>query len=276
MKLNQFGGVAAIAFAAMTGTASADFMGTGSPALPCGGCSVTVSGTTTPNVEPTLPTGFSALNLGSSSSTTNGFLNNNIISTPGVGISTITFPTAGSSGPVVIGQVSGLYTGNTSNVATSPFGGATDGTSNPSPNQNYLVAQANNGSVGINYSSGQTSFDLLWGTVDESNNENLLALTISAGSATITGMDIANIIDAAQANAFTNGDLNVVVQITGLPSFTQITATDESTSSAFEFDPLVVPSPLIGHGLFVLLAVGGVLFGGKLLESRKMRHLHTA
>jgi hypothetical protein len=32
-----------------------------------------------------------------------------------------------------------------------------------------------------------------------------------------------------------------------------------------------VPAPLIGHGLFVLLAVGGVLFGGKLLERSKQR-----
>jgi len=36
-----------------------------------------------------------------------------------------------------------------------------------------------------------------------------------------------------------------------------------------------VPAPLIGHGLFLLLAVGGVLFGGKLLESRK-KHPGTA
>jgi hypothetical protein len=32
---------------------------------------------------------------------------------------------------------------------------------------------------------------------------------------------------------------------------------------------LAVPAPVIGHGLFVLLAVGGVLFGGKLLERSK-------
>jgi len=38
----------------------------------------------------------------------------------------------------------------------------------------------------------------------------------------------------------------------------------------------VVPAPLIGHGLLVLLAVGGVLLGGKLLESLKKRHLHAA
>jgi hypothetical protein len=39
---------------------------------------------------------------------------------------------------------------------------------------------------------------------------------------------------------------------------------------------LVVPSPVIGHGLFVLLAVSGVLFGGKLLETLKKRHLQAA
>jgi hypothetical protein len=36
-----------------------------------------------------------------------------------------------------------------------------------------------------------------------------------------------------------------------------------------------VPAPLIGHGLLVLLAVGGVLFGGNFLESLKKRHLHA-
>jgi hypothetical protein len=37
----------------------------------------------------------------------------------------------------------------------------------------------------------------------------------------------------------------------------------------------VVPAPLIGHGLLVLLAIGGVLFGGKLLENLKKRHLQA-
>jgi hypothetical protein len=39
---------------------------------------------------------------------------------------------------------------------------------------------------------------------------------------------------------------------------------------------VAVPAPLIGHGLLVLLAVGGVLFGGKLLESLKKHHLYAA
>lgn len=39
----------------------------------------------------------------------------------------------------------------------------------------------------------------------------------------------------------------------------------------------VVPAPAIGHGLPVLLAVGGLLFGAKLLErSKKQGALGTA
>jgi hypothetical protein len=34
-----------------------------------------------------------------------------------------------------------------------------------------------------------------------------------------------------------------------------------------------VPAPLIGHGLLVLLAIGGVLSGSKLLERHKSHHL---
>src|SRR6202011_4930948 len=40
---------------------------------------------------------------------------------------------------------------------------------------------------------------------------------------------------------------------------------------------MVVPAPVIGHGLPVLLAVGGILFGAKLLgRSRQRRSLGTA
>jgi hypothetical protein len=37
-----------------------------------------------------------------------------------------------------------------------------------------------------------------------------------------------------------------------------------------------IPAPLIGHGFLTVLAIGGVLFGGKLLESLKKQRLHTA
>jgi hypothetical protein len=40
--------------------------------------------------------------------------------------------------------------------------------------------------------------------------------------------------------------------------------------------PLAVPAPAIGHGLPVVLAVGGVLFGAKLLERSRKRRLFGA
>ena len=56
-----------------------------------------------------------------------------------------------------------------------------------------------------------------------------------------------------------------------------ITSSTTVTSAVFSFGTgpdstlpgVPVPAPLIGHGLLVLLAVGGVLFGGKLLEFGK-------
>jgi hypothetical protein len=35
------------------------------------------------------------------------------------------------------------------------------------------------------------------------------------------------------------------------------------------FSPFTVPAPSIGHGILAFLAVGGMLFGGKLLERSK-------
>ena len=43
------------------------------------------------------------------------------------------------------------------------------------------------------------------------------------------------------------------------------------------FSPFTVPAPSIGHGILAFLAVGGVLFGGKLFESlKKRRSLESA
>jgi hypothetical protein len=268
MKLEQLSGVAAIAFAAMTVTAWADTMGTGTPA-DCMGCTVTVFFNNSADGAPPLPVGSTPLNLGTSA--TQGFQNANQISNPGDGINTITF-TGGSSGTAVAGFKDGLYAGSTTDVALSPFGSGDTTT-------NYLVAQPNVNStdgVAINFFNQQNSFNLVWGTVDSLNNENLLDLTLSAGAASLSGMDIANIITNA-GGTFSQGAQNVSVEITGLPSFTTITASDESTNSAFEFDPLVVvanrsvPAPPIGHGLAAVLAVCGGLFGFKLWERSKKR-----
>jgi len=293
MKLSELSGVGAIMFVAMAGTASAgQFIGSGTPGN-CNGCTVTVFGTSTLNTAPSnLP--FAPLNLGSSAVADNGLVvpSTNPI-TPGAGnglaaagISSITFTGGSANGASPIVDASGLYTGNTNDIALSPFGGGpSTGENNPNPNQNYLVAQPNvpnvpDQGVAITYTSPQNTFALLWGTVDNGAAENDLKLTITMGgsSFTLTGMDIANIISGAAPGAgqsFTNGALNVGVEITNLDGtdahFTTVTATDTSANSAFEFDPLVVPAPPIGHGLAAVLAVCGGLFGFKLWERSKTR-----
>ena len=51
---------------------------------------------------------------------------------------------------------------------------------------------------------------------------------------------------------------------------------NDGPDSFLGFSQAAVPAPLIGHGLLVLLAVGGVLSGSKLLErSKKHRSLGT-
>src|SRR5262249_47300587 len=145
------------------------------------------------------------------------------------------------------GSQSGLYAGSVSPVAATPFTGNTT-----APFNNYLVAGSATasggvttpGTVTINYASAQNAFDLLWGTVDNNANgvQNLLSLTISAGGVTISGADIAAIMAAAVPPVnFQNGVFNVGVQISGLSTFTSITASDNSTTNpAFEFVPGIV------------------------------------
>jgi hypothetical protein len=80
------------------------------------------------------------------------------------------------------------------------------------------------------------------------------------------------------------GNFNPYINGTGtfVIADSAITATTTITGVTFDFgtgpDTFIVgvPAPLIGHSLFVLLAVGGALFGGKLLESLKKNHLHAA
>jgi hypothetical protein len=65
--------------------------------------------------------------------------------------------------------------------------------------------------------------------------------------------------------------------------FSLTSCTAQCDANSFAVDSLktidqvaAVPAPLIGHGLTVLLAVGGVLFGGKLLERRSKSALAEA
>jgi hypothetical protein len=266
MKLGLFSAAAAVALFAVTGAASADVT-YGPTFVSACGCDIEVitAGTSlslptyTPPVISSLP--FSLVNLGTGS--TGGYQNSNTINPPFVGINSISFSTP--SGPT------GLYSGNTPNTALSPFGGDST-TDNNNPNNDYLVAEPG-GTVTINYTNSQTSLDLLWGTVDEAGGQNQV-LTLTAGSNTITGAEIASLIPSS---LYTDGADDVGVVITGLSAFSEVQATDGSGNNpAFEFVPGVAPAPSIGCGLPALLAVGGMLFGVKLWGRGRKRFLFAA
>jgi hypothetical protein len=80
---------------------------------------------------------------------------------------------------------------------------------------------------------------------------------------------VANIGNPANnGNGFADYTLNNV-NFDALPDNTEVlfhAVWSNASDGAESYFLISVPSPLIGHGLLVLLAVGGVLFGGKLLE----------
>lgn len=83
---------------------------------------------------------------------------------------------------------------------------------------------------------------------------------------------------------FTETDSTVLMDFTGtgnVPVEVEVFNIEEGTLYSATFDPenviynytAAVPAPLIGRGLPVLLAVGGLLFGAKLLERGRRRRL---
>jgi hypothetical protein len=83
---------------------------------------------------------------------------------------------------------------------------------------------------------------------------------------------------ANNGNGFADWTLNNV-DFDSLPSTTQVlfhAVYNNASDGAESFFLISVPSPLIGHGLLALLAVGGVLFGGKLVEILKKHRLQAA
>lgn len=157
-----------------------------------------------------------------------------------------------SSGVVVtFTGASGVYVGDVGGVTRSPFraaGGAATA-------DRYLNARANNGSIVLDFSSlgPQTSFNLLWGSVDNSPaeyNKIVFAFSGGGGTETVTGAQV--VTAAGGTPAVTPGTSNIAVMITNLAVFDRITIT--ATAEAFEFVPgRPVPEPaalaLLGVGL---------------------------
>jgi hypothetical protein len=97
------------------------------------------------------------------------------------------------------------------------------------------------------------------GTITQAGNNFTIVLTATG----LTAADLAGFLDTAG-----NFDAAVHLQNCGPNSGTcQPGQTGNNSLVVGE----LVPAPPIGHGLLVLLAVGGVLFGGKLLEHSKRR-----
>jgi hypothetical protein len=144
---------------------------------------------------------------------------------------------------------SGVYAGSGGSIAASPFG---DGTTE------YLVAQPG-GTVTINFSSVQTSIDLLWGSIDNGSVGALNLLT--SGGYQLTGtmllQDLVN-----EGYTPTAGTTGAYVEISGLAPFTSYTIQDTGVNSAFEFVPGTPVSEagtlgMLGAGLIGLIALGG-------------------
>lgn len=182
---------------------------------------------------------FPVLNLGTG--TTAGWQNSTTITNPGFDdITSITFSGGSASGDPADG--SGVYSGSVFKVATTPFPAGTPGNSM----QNYLVAQANGGTVTINFSAPQTSLLIEWGTADVATGYNL----ITGGGNSIDG---AMILAAAGLPSSDSGKMNFAVDITGLNPFTSLTFSDMTSQSSFEFDiGSSVPEP----GSLALMAMG--------------------
>jgi hypothetical protein len=83
---------------------------------------------------------------------------------------------------------------------------------------------------------------------------------------------------ASSHNPYVDGPATFTLDLTGVTSSTTISNVQFSfgTSPDTFLPGVPVPAPAIGHGLPVLLAVGGLLFGAKLLErTNKRRSLGT-
>jgi hypothetical protein len=177
---------------------------------------------------------------------------------------TIAFAGTGSNQGVVNGALVGAHavpvagvTGGLPEYLTGNFGSAV--TSNIAAAGNYFSTGL--GTITITFASPQTSFALLWGSIDTGNSLRFN----DAGSFVVSGTAVQNAAAGFVGNGFQGPGGSAWVEINTDTPFTTVTASSSVPSFEFAaiaasttpFDP-VVPEPistaLMGSGILFLIA----------------------
>ena len=211
-------------------------------------------------------------------------------------------PTMMVSGPTPATSVTGAALASANTVAANVAGATPDQTIASIPNG--TIAWNGNAATGIDLiavtgNSGNPTFTLsgaanqyfvfdIQGTFSENNpmtlsgispNHVLFVFTAASGNvfSTSGGNSLEGTFLATDGGAFQFSELNLNgALIMGDSNRAGVAGGGDiqfvSGSKIPTFSPLIVPAPSIGHGLLAFLAVGGMLFGPKLLERSKRRH----
>jgi hypothetical protein len=135
---------------------------------------------------------------------------------------------------------SGLYTGGISGIVASPYG---DSPPNSFSTKGYLSAEGGGGVVTLSTTQSLNAINVLWGTVDNGTNRNVL---LGSGGDSVDGAAIeAAMIAFCGTCGITDGNWEAYVKLTDFNSFNSITFSDQ-TLNAFEFNVGAAPSNVGG------------------------------
>jgi hypothetical protein len=161
---------------------------------------------------------------------------------------------------------------------------------------NFLVPITNANEIRLNYNPSQTGSapqtDVRDITLKFYNASNVEVISIDGGCGTsCTGTAADSLFFADTGTNLGNGGVGFVLKLdqaeidavnaacganfSGCKTIAGETTIDLANDGPDSFTLFTVPAPAIGHGLLVLLAVGGVLFSGKLLETLKKQRLQA-
>lgn len=146
-----------------------------------------------------------------------------------------------------LGSGSATYRGN-------GFWGDFAGNTGAAKLSGFLSSEFNSSNNGSNFSG----FDASLGVPALSNVTQWGVYTFAITTGALTGHGSNGLVDIMIPSGLPQGSIAMALSDNG-----------DSTVWTNDGGVNAVPAPLIGHGLVVLLAVGGVLFGGKLLENLK-------